>query len=186
MRLILAFILSLCFLPCMSQVTLNGVKLPAKIKHEDTELSLSNAGIRKKYWFKVYTLGLYLEQKNTNASQIVNAGQPMGFRLVVTSSMVDSDNFSESTREGFKRSLKGKTAPLQSKIDAFINTFSKNEINEGDVFDLWYTPNVGLRSYRNGTLVSTIEGHDFKKALFGIWLGDDPVDEDLHDTLIGK
>lgn len=186
MRILLAFILSLCFLPATSQVTLNDVTLPAKIKHDDVELSLSNAGIRKKYWFKVYVLGLYMEQKVTNASQIVNTDKPMGMRLVVTTSMADSDRFSESIREGFKKSLKGNITPLQSKIDAFISPFSKNEIKEGDVFDLWYTPGVGLKSYRNNKLISTVEGLDFKKALFGIWLGSNPVDEDLHNALIGK
>lgn len=186
MRIIIVLLLSLSFLPSTAQVTINDVKLPAKIKHDDTDLKLNGAGLRKKYWFKIYVLGLYTEQKSTNASTIVNTDKPMGMRLVVTSSMVTSENFAESTREGFKRSLKGKTAPLQSKIDAFIATFSESEIKEGDVYDLWYTPGVGLKSYRNGTYQSTVEGFDFKKALFGIWLGDEPVDEDLHNSLLGK
>lgn len=170
----------------MAQITLNGVKLPATIKHDEKELTLQGAGVRKKYWFKIYVLGLYTEQKVASAAQVVSADKPMGMRLVVTSSMVTSENFSESTRGGFKQSLKGNTAPLQPKIDAFIATFSKSEIKEGDVYDLWYLPGVGVKSYRNNKYEGTVEGLDFKKALFGIWLGDDPVDEDLAEEMMKK
>ena len=31
-----------------------------------------------------------------------------------------------------------------------------------------------------------IEGYDFKKALFGIWLGDNPADEGLKEGLLGS
>ena len=32
----------------------------------------------------------------------------------------------------------------------------------------------------------TIEGLDFKKALFGIWLGNKPADDDLKAGMLGK
>ncbi|MGB0368446.1 MAG: chalcone isomerase family protein, partial [Flavobacteriales bacterium] len=69
---------------------------------------------------------------------------------------------------------------------AFVNTFKKSEIVEGNVFDIIYVPGTGVESYKNGQLEGTIEGMDFKKALFGIWLGEKPADGDLKEAMLGK
>jgi len=180
---LLMLLLVIGFLP--AQTTLNGVTLPARITQGKTELIYNGGGIRKKMFFKIYVAGLYLPAKNKNGNEIVNADKSVCVRLQITSSVVSSENMSESIREGFATSTKGNTAPIQAKIDAFINTFTKEEIKEGNVFELCYLPGEGVKSFKNGKLVSTVEGMDFKKALFGIWLSDTPVDEDLKKALLG-
>jgi len=168
-----------------AQVTLNGVTLPAKVKQENTELVLNGGGIRKKLFFKLYTAGLYVPAKSKSGSEIAAADKPTAIRLVITSSVLNSSNMSEAIQEGFGKSLKGNTAPMQAKIDAFIDIFKKDEIKEGDVFEVWYTTAEGVRGFKNGKLKGTITGLDFKKALFGIWLSEDPVDADLKTGLLG-
>lgn len=168
-----------------AQLTLNGITLPAKVKQDNTELVLNGGGIRKKLFFKLYTGGLYLPAKSKSGNEIVNADKPVAMRLAITSGVLNSSNMSEAIQEGFGKSLKGNTAPMQAKIDAFIDIFRKEEIKEGDVFEVWYTTAEGVRGYKNGKLKGTITGLDFKKALFGIWLSDTPVDEDLKTGLLG-
>ncbi len=168
-----------------AQVTLNGVTLPAKIKQDNTELVLNGGGIRKKLFFKLYTMGLYVPAKSKNGSEIAGADKPTAVRLTITSSVINSGNMSEAIQEGFGKSLKGNTATMQAKIDAFIDIFRKEEIKEGDVYEVWYTTAEGIRGYKNGKLKGTISGLDFKKAVFGIWISDTPVDEDLKTGLLG-
>jgi hypothetical protein len=168
-----------------AQTNINGVTLPAKLTQGKTELIYNGGGIRKKLFFKVYVIGLYLPAKNKNGNDIINGDKPICVRLQITSSVVSSSNMSESIREGFAKSTKGNMAPIQSKIDAFINVFAKEEIKEGNVFELWYIPGEGVKSYKNGKFQATIDGSDFKKALFGIWLSDSPIDEDLKKALLG-
>lgn len=172
--------------PTQAQVTINGVKLPATIKAGDSEVSLNGGGIRKKLFFKLYVGGLYLKSKSSDAKSIINADEPMAVKLQITSGMISSENMSEAINEGFENSTGGNTAPLKDKISKFIDTFKKSEIVEGNVFDIVYVPGTGVQSYKNGTLQSTIEGMDFKKALFGIWLSDKPADEDLKEAMLGK
>ncbi len=180
--LILAFLISY---GAEAQLTINDVTLPATIKQGNTTLVLNGGGIRKKLFFKLYTGGLYLTAKTKEASEVINADKPTAFRLTTTSGVLNSNNFSEAIQEGFGKSMKGNTASLQPKIDEFIGTFKKEEVKEGDTYELWYVPGVGVQSYKNGTLKSTIAGLDFKKALFGIWFSSDPVDEDLKKGLLG-
>jgi len=187
MRIFLASLLTvLFFFPAQAQLTINGVTLPANMKAGDETLVLNGGGIRKKLFFKLYVGGLYLRAKNSDARTIINADEPMAVKLQITSGMISSDNMSEAIMEGFEKSTKNNIAPLKAKIDKFIDTFKKSEIVEGNVFDIVYVPGVGVQSYKNGKLQSTIDGMDFKKALFGIWLGDDPADEDLKEAMLGK
>ena len=169
-----------------AQLTFNGVTLPAKINKDNTELVLNGGGIRKKAFLKLYTGGLYVQAKTNNAGDIINADKPEVMRLSITSGFINSNNMSEAIEEGFKKSTKDNVAPLRAKIDQFIGTFKKDAIKEGDVFEIWYIPGQGVKSYKNDKLQSTIPGIDFKKALFGIWFSDTPADEDLKKGLLGS
>ena len=91
----------------------------------------------------------------------------------------------ESTLEGFKKSTGGNTTPIQASIDKFVGLFKKEAITKGDVFMMLYTPNVGVSVSKNGKVLETIAGLDFNTALFGIWLGKDPVDEGLKNGMLG-
>ena len=62
----------------------------------------------------------------------------------------------------------------------------KEPIKEGDVFVLTYVPGIGLKTIKNNKLLSTIEGEDFKKALWGIWLGPDPIDASVKTGILGN
>jgi len=74
---------------------------------------------------------------------------------------------------------------LWYKVEAFISVF-KEEIKIGDVYDLVYTPNVGVDIYKNTIFKKTIPSLAFKKALFGIWLGEKPAQQSLKDAMLGK
>lgn len=176
----------LMVLPSQAQVTINGVTLPATMKAGDESIALNGGGIRKKLFFKLYVGGLYLAKKSSDANAIINADEAMAVKLQITSGMISSENMSEAILEGFENSTNGNTAPLKSKIAEFVNTFKKSEIVEGNVFDIIYVPGVGVQSYKNGKLEGTIEGMDFKKALFGIWLSGKPADEDLKEAMLAK
>jgi hypothetical protein len=186
MKTLFALLIAVMATPALAQVTINDVKVPATAKVGDKTLNLNGAGLRKKAFFKLYVAGLYTAKKTNDAAVLISADEPIGIRLQITSGMVSSDNMSEAVTEGFAKSTGGKTAPLQSKINEFVSAFKKDPITEGNVFELFYTPGKGVQTFKNGKLLTTIEGLDFKKALFGIWLGPDPVDADLKTGLLGK
>jgi hypothetical protein len=86
---------------------------------------------------------------------------------------------------GFKNSTKGKQAELKTEINKFKAVFSP-EIKQNDVYDFIYSPEKGTVVYKNSKAVLTIKGLEFKKALFGIWLCDEPADNGLKSAMLGK
>ena len=164
---------------------IGGIKMPETLKAGDTTLELNGAGIRSKYFIKLYVGGLYLQAKTTDVNKVLNADEPMAIRLHIISSMITSEKMEESTREGFENSMDGNTDSLEGEIEMFIETFKK-EIKDGDTFNMVYVPGKGLEVYKNEKLETTIINPKFKKALFGIWLGEDPAQKSLKEDMMGE
>ncbi|MCW9038326.1 chalcone isomerase family protein [Altibacter sp.] len=170
----------------MAQTQVGSVTLPNSLSFSGDDLVLNGAGIRKKAMIlKLYSGGLYLPKKSSDAKSIINADESMAIRLVITSGFVSSDAMKEAVEEGFDASMGGDTSSLKSEIQKFIKFFN-DEIVEDDTFDITYQKGKGVVAYKNGKELGTIPGMKFKKALFGIWMGNDPVDSKLKKAMLGN
>lgn len=187
MRLLQILFVSALMMPAFqgnAQATISGVTLPATMKVKGTELVLNGGGIRKKLWIELYVGGLYIGEKSTDAKKIIEADEMMAMKLSITSKLITSDKMIEAVDEGFEKSTGGNTAPISSKIQLFKSAFS-DAIVEKDVFDIVYIPGKGTSVFKNNNYVKTVSGLDFKQALWGIWLGDEPADDGLKTGMLG-
>lgn len=165
-------------------VEIGGVDMPDTLKAGKDTLVLNGGGVRKKYFMNMYVGGLYLKEKSHDAKKIIAADEPMAIRLHIVSKLISSGKMTTSTLEGFEASTKGNTAPIQREIDNFIGVF-KEGITKNDIYDLIYIPVIGVESFKNDKLVTTVPGLEFKQALFGIWLCEKPtINLDLKEGML--
>lgn len=169
----------------VAQTTISGVKVDAKLAIDGQDLVLNGAGLREKMWIDLYVGALYLPKKSNSANDIMASTEGAAIKLTIVSGMITSEKMINAVNEGFENATGGKTAPLKAKIDKF-KSFFKEEIVKGDQFLIVNVPGTGIVVYKNGTKKGVIEGHDFKKALFGIWLCDKPADKNLKAGMLGK
>ncbi|GAL82843.1 hypothetical protein MYP_69 [Sporocytophaga myxococcoides] len=168
-----------------AQTKIKGVDVPGTIETEKGKLLLNGAGIRTKYIFDLYVGALYLKEKTKDPKAVINQDSPQAIRMYIISDKITNKKMEETIKEGFEKATKGNTAPYKSKIDQLMVAF-KEEIHNKDVIDIIYLPGSGVKLYKNGKLKTQVEGLDFKKLLFTIWLGDEPADEDLKNRMLGK
>jgi len=168
-----------------AQQTVSGVKVDAKLALDGQNLVLNGAGTREKMWIDLYVGSLYLPKKSSSAKDIIDSKDAAAIKLNIISGMITSDKMISAINEGFENATNKNTAALKAKIDKFKGFF-KDEIKKGDAFVIMNVPSEGVVVYKNGAKKGTIDGHDFKKALFGIWLCDKPADKDLKDGMLGK
>jgi hypothetical protein len=133
-----------------AQTVVSGVKVPNKLGFAGSVRYLNGAGYREKYFMRVYVAALYMKDKNTNPKTIINADKPMSIRLQIISSMLTIETMVRYIREGFERSLNGKTEHLQTEIDLICDVFSSEPTKVGDVYDIHYTPGIGITCSKNG------------------------------------
>lgn len=167
-------------------ITVEGVDLPTILKKDSTDLILNGAGVRSYLFIKVYVGGLYLPAKNHNAEEIIEADEPSIIRLHAISRAFTSERMANTVREQFEKSNKGHTAELQTRIDILCNRLAEENIQKGDECDISYTPNEGIRFYKNGKDINIqLTGLDLKQALWRNFIGDNPADEDLKKAFLG-
>lgn len=186
--LLLTLLLSIQFstVSAQTQLEVNGVTVPRKIEFQNKSLQLNGAGGRSKMWLEVYVQALYLSQLSQDPQFIIDSDTEMAIRIEITSSMVSSNKLTKAMNTGFEKSAGSNLEELRPRIEQFKKLLS-DPITEKDVFVLGYNPlDQTLNVYKNEVLKGKVPGFDFKKALFGIWLSDKPVDETLKKNLLGK
>ena len=184
-NIVLSFLVMMMILPVFGQTKVGGVTMTNEFEFNDQKLVLNGAGIREKYWMNMYVGGLYLPKKTNDAKAIINKDETMMIQLQIVSGLISSKKMNTAVDEGFDKSTNGNTSKLDTRIQQFKNVF-KEEIKKGDTYNIIYIPRKGTVVYKNGKMSSTIKGLDFKKALFGIWFGDQPADANLKKAMLGK
>jgi hypothetical protein len=186
--LVLTLLLSLLFSEVSAQTHLevNGVTVPRKIEFQGKTLQLNGAGGRSKMWLEVYVQALYLSQLSQDPQFIIDSDTEMAIRIEITSSMVSSSKLTKAMNTGFEKSAGSNLEELRPRIEQ-LKSYLSDAITEKDVFVLAYNPlDQNVYVSKNEILKGKIQGFDFKKALFGIWLSDKPVDETLKKHLLGQ
>ncbi len=184
--IIFSVIFSLLAVPGVSfSKEVEGVDIQDELSVDGSSLALNGAGARSKFFIDVYIGGLYLKNKSKMEDQIIAADEPMAITLHITSGMLTSEKMETAFREGFENATDGKQDAIKSEIEQIINAF-KEEISENDKFQMAYVPGQGVQVSKNGELKTLVPGLAFKEALFGIWLGKEPADDDLKDDMLGK
>jgi hypothetical protein len=185
MKKLLFIVLAVFMMSPMANAKQVGkVELPDSLMAGRNELILNGAGFRKKFFIKVYAAGLYLKEKKTDPHKIIDLDEPMAIRMHFVYSKVSSKKLVDAWNEGFINGTGGNIASIKTEIDTFNSYFSQ-EARKNDIYDIIYIPAQGVSVYVKGELKGTIKGLDFKKAVFGIWLGEKPADSKLKKKMLG-
>ncbi len=159
-----------------------GVRMPDTVTVEGRTLKLNGVGLRRKVVFKVYVAGLYLENTSNAPATVISSEQIKQMRLHVLRSLKASQ-VTEAIEEGFEKNSKAKMGALGERLKRFSAMFSN--VSEGDPILMTYVPGKGVSISIKGVEKGTVEGKDFADALFAVWLGPNPVQEDLKKALLG-
>ncbi len=168
----------------------------AGVKLADTEsltpgsapLVLNGAGVRKRAFFQVYAIGLYLAEKKTAGADAIGAG---GAKRVAIHMLRDvgADPFIEALVDGMRENHgEADMKALEPRIKQLAAILAElKEAKKGMRITLDWNPAVGTQLTVEGKLAGKpISGEDFYRALLRIWLGERPVQDDLKKALLGE
>ncbi|MBE0392005.1 hypothetical protein HNQ02_002528 [Flavobacterium sp. 7E] len=165
----------------------NGVEIPRTLEFKGKTMSLNGVGERSKFWTDLYVQALYLTSLSQDPKQILNSETEMAISLHITSGLVSSKKLSKALAKGMEKSVgeQGirKFAKELEELEALLST---EDTKIGDIFELTFNPlDESLWITKNKDYKGKIKGLEFKKAFFGIWLSEDPVDKGLKQDLLG-
>lgn len=170
----------------VAALELAGVQLADKVQLGTANLLLNGAGVRTKFFFKIYVGALYLPQKQTSGESVIADEREHRMALHILHEL-SSEKFSS----GFNEAIRSNHTPAElAALDAQLKQMEQifkamKEIRPGDVVTLDYLPGSGTQIGVNGKSFGTIPGAAFNRALLDIWIGSKPVQEDLKKELLG-
>ncbi|MCF8199562.1 MAG: chalcone isomerase family protein [Sulfuritalea sp.] len=185
---LLAVLMLTFSLPAQAALEVAGVKFENTAKVGAGDTVINGAGLRVKVFFKVYSIALYLPQKQTTADAVLAATGPKRIAIVTLRDLT-AEQFVDSLIEALTNNHDAATmTALKPRIDQFRkNMLSIGSAPEKSVVNLDWLPESGTRLSFNGSAKgSDIHGEDFYRALLRIWIGKEPAQGDLKDLLLGK
>lgn len=157
------------------------------VREGDT--TLLGVGLRTKTVLrvKVYAIGLYVADSAITGPLKGKAGTPElyrelvygDFKKVVVMKFV-RDVTAEQIRDAFRDSLKG----AGGRTEEWIGYFT--DIRSGQEIVIAWEPGVGLETKVAGADKPAINDKNFASSVFGIWLGEKPVQDDVKRDLVAR
>jgi len=171
-----------------SALELEGVKVPdtAQVVAGGATLPLNGAGVRTRFFFRVYVGALYLGQKTKSAQSAISQSGAKRVALHILRELT-SAQLSDALEDGLKNNHDAaELAKLDSRVKQLRTMFdAAKAVKPGDVILIDYLPDSGTRVTFNGDVKGTVAGEDFNRALLRVWLGDSPADSDLKQGMLG-
>lgn len=160
-----------------------GVRFADQVTVGNAPLFLNGVGIRRVTVFnvKVYVAGLYVAARTRSATEILRVDRPKACMLVMKRD-VSSDEGAGAFRKGIERSAGSDAPKVRPEIEAFARWIPS--MRQGQGLTATFTPDSGV------VITSTAKKDQFRgtvsfgTALFGVWIGPRPVDEDLRESLL--
>jgi hypothetical protein len=182
-RVLLSFLMAFSAATFAHGAEVAGVKIP----DEDQKLVLNGAGLRKRAFFQVYVIGLYLPERKAAAADVI--GAPGAKRVLIHMMRdVDAEQFSGALTDGMKDNLsEAEMKGLEPRIRQLSGIMvGMKEARKGMRITLDWTPAGTAVTVDGKPAGAAIPGEDFYRALLRIWLGDKPVQADLKGALLGE
>jgi hypothetical protein len=165
-----------------------GVKFARTTQLAGQTLQLNGAGVRVKVIIDVYAAGLYVGKRDASAQSLLGQAGAKSLQIVLLRELT-GEEFADAMIKGFrKNNSDSEVARLQPRLDELRETMvSFGTVKKGTVIQLNFVPGVGSRTLVDGSQRGTdIPGDDFYTALLKIWLGANPVDDDLKEGLLSQ
>ena len=181
MRLVhVAPLVALLALASAQARTLAGVELPDAVTVDGDTLRLNGMGLRAAtpLRIKAYVGALYLREPTTDPAKVIESSQP---KRVTMKFLRDIDR--RQLTSGWAESLR-KVGGEVTEISRF--TALVPDVKKGDTMSFTWRPGIGLEVAANDGVRGSIPGDGFARALFMVWFGPEPGDEELKRGMLGK
>jgi hypothetical protein len=168
-------------------------KTGVKFATHEGDMSLLGVGLRTKTLLKVkvYAVGLYVADSALAGALAAHKGKTTtpafykdlvggDFEKQITMRFV-RDVSTDQIRDAFRESLKGAEG---AKADLFVGYFS--DTKSGQEYVLRWVPGTGLETKAAGLNKPPINDKAFAAAVFGIWLGDKPIQDEIKRDLVAR
>ena len=163
--------------------TIEGVRFDESWRVDGSSLILVGTGLQRyMFVYKVCVAGLYLPEGTRPADALTDVSKRLEIQYF---HKIKAEQFATLTRRGVRENA---TASEFRQVKARLAQFNAayRNVKPRDRYALTYRPGKGSTLSLNGRDLITIQGADFARALYAVWLGGEPVTDGLKSGLLGE
>lgn len=162
-----------------------GVRVEEQIRVGNDDLVLNGAGVRSRFFIKVYVGALYMARKTDSPAAIIDSPAPRRLALHLLRD-IDADTLFAALRNSLANNTgEAELAALKPQVDQFGGIMRRiDNAKGGETITLDFAGEGVTVSYK-GEVRGTVAGAPFARALLLVWLGEKPVDAALKKALLG-
>ncbi|SEL63251.1 chalcone isomerase family protein [Halomonas daqiaonensis] len=162
-------------------VEIEGASFPATIETDDRRYERIGHGLFRYMMWDAYAGAYYQAQGFPRPAPLSDVPRRLELEYFHD---IEAEEFAEATRKSVREALDDDSyAELASPLKAFNERY--RDVAPGDRYALTWNGDHLTLALNGETL---FEGDDpaLASALFGIWLGEDPLGEEFRDDLLGR
>lgn len=166
----------------VNRVEIEGVAFERAVTANGTALELQGYGLlRHMIFIKAYVGALYLPP-SAAAGDVL---EPVAKRLELQYfHAIKKEDFAHATRIKIADNVTAEQVRrLGPRIDQLASMYK--DVRPGDRYGLTFIPGRGTELALNDTVLGIVPGDDFARAIFSVWLGQNPIDVDFRNVLLG-
>ncbi len=166
----------------LEAAVLEGQPFKDRIELGHTIFTLKGSGVKSYLFVKVFVAGFYVEENIKTQEALDDC--PKRLEVAYFYKIPGTQLAIETSRR-----IKLNTNPqefdqIKDRVHMMNSYFV--DLNPGDRYALTYIPNQGTYFNYNEKLIGKIEGKDFARALFAVWIGKNPISRSLKESLLGN
>ncbi len=179
--------LALAFLLSAPPAADSAPVLENRVRLEGIELQLNGAGYRNFLFLDIYQVALYLPRRLDDPRAVLGDEMPRRVRIALLRD-ISAERDAELLLSGLEdNNTPAELAAIRPQLEHFLALIrALGTVPKGSVVLLDYLPRVGTRVWLNQRLLETVPGAAFNRAVLKIWLGEQPIQENLKKALLGR
>jgi len=183
-RRAMTFLATLCFsLPVTGREGF-GRTFPDVVERGGKTLRLVGLGLREKYSFDVFVLGVYTPDGGCDPDAMIRQDQVKMLRQEFVRTVSARRLEAETRKVTEPRLPREMTEEDRRQAEAFI-TMMRTEVQDGTVLEMTYLPGEGTRITKDGRpLGPTLTGKRFQEILWSSYLGRDSFCPKTRDQVL--
>jgi hypothetical protein len=144
---------------------------------------LQGAGVlRYRLVFQGYAAALYLAEDVSPSRVLEDVPKRLEIHYFWA---IPADAFGKAADELLEKNIPAeRLGAIRSRVDALHRAYES--VRPGDRYALTYVPGIGTELTLNNVVKARIPGADFAAAYYSIWLGEQPINNDLKRALLGR
>jgi hypothetical protein len=173
---------------CLHAAHADELALADTIHLANQRLQLNGSAVGQRFVFKVYSIGLYLQEPTSNTQEVLQTQGPRRLAIAMLRE-VSGEDFSDAIKDFLAESAEQFSPVVLGQVRALCDVIAQlpTGLRKGSQLTIDWVPGTGaVVELDHERLIQPRNDATFFNALLNVWLGDKPLDPSIKANLLGQ